>query len=274
MHPTNNRQINRRWWLFAAALATLVQVTARAENGAAAKKKVLVVTVTKGDSIPVAEKVLAELAEKSGKFDVDYARTDAELAEKMTVSALKNYDAVLFASTTGELPLPDKNGFLQWIKDGHAFCGTHAATDTFHNYPAFIEMIGGEFKTHGAQVSVDCLLEDPKHPAAKGFNNQKFTVFDEIYQFKSFDWTKVHAILGMNQHPNEKEKMPGYYGVSWCKDYGKGRVFYTSLGHRVDVWENKVYQEHVLGGILWAIKEAKGSAKLPKPDATPEILKH
>lgn len=239
------------------------------------KKKLLVVTVTKGfrhaDSIPVSEEVLKQLGEKSGKFEVDYVRTDAEMAEKMTVAALKNYDGVFFSSTTGELPLPDREGFLNWIKEGHAFMGSHAAADTFHMFPPYIEMIGGEFQTHGAQVKVDCLLEDTNHPAVKPFNGQTFSVFDEIYIYKNYDRTKVHGLLGMDKHPNNKT--PGYYPVSWCKDYSKGRVFYTSLGHRPDVWKNPVYQEHVLGGILWALKEAKGSSKLPKPDELPAILK-
>src|SRR5438309_11178338 len=81
----------------------------------AAPKKVLVVTVTKGfrhSSIPTAEKVLGELAKKSGAFEVDYVRTDEEMAQKMTVASLKKYDGVIFANTTGNLPLPDNQGFL------------------------------------------------------------------------------------------------------------------------------------------------------------------
>ncbi|HSU56637.1 MAG TPA: ThuA domain-containing protein, partial [Candidatus Dormibacteraeota bacterium] len=92
----------------------------------AAAKKVLVVTVTKGfrhSSIPTAEKVLGELAEKSGAFKVDYVRNDAEMAEKMTLKSLAQYDGVIFANTTGDLPLPDKEGFLNWIKSGKAFMG-------------------------------------------------------------------------------------------------------------------------------------------------------
>src|SRR6476661_1764853 len=73
-----------------------------APSAQAAPKKVLVVTVTKGfrhSSIPTAEKVLGELAEKSGKFTVDYVRTDEDMAQKMTVASLKKYDGVIFANT-------------------------------------------------------------------------------------------------------------------------------------------------------------------------------
>src|SRR5437867_1141102 len=78
-------------------------------------KKMLVVTVTKGfrhSSIATAEKVLGELGSKSGAFTVDYVRNDEEMKEKMTAAALKQYDGVIFANTTGDLPLPDKQAFL------------------------------------------------------------------------------------------------------------------------------------------------------------------
>ena len=269
--------LHRRLFILSALTALTLGATLLAAPTTAhrAKKKLLVVTVTKGfrhgDSIPVAEKILAELGAKSGKFDVDYVRTDEEMAQKMSVAGLKNYDGVFFASTTGDLPLPDKEGFLAWIKSGKGFCGAHAAADTFHGFPAYIEMIGAEFETHGAQVEVEGLLEDDSHPATKVFNRQSFKAFDEIYIFKSYNWAKTHALIGMDKHPNTK--VPGYYALSWCKDYGKGRVFHTSLGHRVDIWQKPWYQEHVLGGILWSLKEAKGSAKLPKLGATPAILK-
>src|SRR2546423_602705 len=142
----------------------------------AAPKKVLVVTVTKGfrhSSIPTAEKILKELGEKSGAFTVDYVRNDQEMAEKMTAAALKAYDAVIFANTTGRLPLPDEQAFLDWIKSGKGFVGMHSASDTFHpaagesGIDPYIEMLGGEFQTHHAQAVVECINEDPKHPACK-----------------------------------------------------------------------------------------------------------
>ena len=136
-------------------------------------KKLLVVTVTKGfrhDSIPTAEKVIAELGSLKQSFTVDYARTDEDLATKTTPQGLKKYDGVVFASTTGDIPLPDREAFLDWIKDGHAFIGLHAATDTFHGYRPYIEMIGGEFASHGPQLKVRLISEDPEHAATKPFN--------------------------------------------------------------------------------------------------------
>ena len=269
------------------ALATLLLggmlMVGTVETGQAAPKKVLVVTVTKGfrhSSIPTAEKVLGELAQKSGAFEVDYVRNDAEMAEKMTAEALKKYDGVIFANTTGDLPLPDKRAFLDWISSGKGFIGMHSATDTFRGHKPldpYVEMIGGEFQHHGAQATVDCINNDKKNPACRGLPGT-FHLKDEIYLLNGFDPSKVHALLSLDKHPNDGT--PGHYPIAWCKEYGKGRVFYTSLGHREDVWDpntpedfkrenpkevSELYQKHILGGIKWALGLEKGDAK---PHAT------
>jgi type 1 glutamine amidotransferase len=271
-----------------------------APGAQAAPKKVLVVSVTKGfrhSSIPTAERIIAELGAKSGAFTVEYARVEpndpqfkgengkpdpakvdaaikAVLAEKMSPEALKNYDAVIFANTTGDLPLPDNEAFLDWIKSGKGFVGMHAAGDTFHHFPGYIDMLGAEFKKHEAQVEIQPVNQDTECPACKHLPPD-WKVFDEIYQFQNFDRSKVHGLLTLNHHPNKPETL-GDYPVAWCKEYGKGRVFYTSLGHREDVWDPawkdrknpkevaEAYQEHILNGIKWAIGLEKWNAKPQK----------
>lgn len=268
-------------------------------------KHVLVVTTTVGfrhSSIETAEKIIGTLAQQSGAFTVEYARltpdapefkgadgkTDktkyepavkAVLAEKLSAAALKKYDAVIFANTTGDLPLPDPQAFVDWVKAGHGFVGVHSATDTFPGFAPYTEMIGGHFKTHGAQVSVDIINQD-KECAACRHLPATWTVFDEIYQLKNFDRTKVHGLLTLDKHPNNGT--PGDYPIAWLKEFGQGRVFYTSLGHREDVWEPNspaqkggiknapevalAYQQHLLGGIKWALG-------LEQSDAKPQSLK-
>lgn len=295
--------------IFALAIASILATSLHAEP-----KKLLVVTTTTGfrhSSIPTLEKVIAQLGKESGAFTVDFVRqpegrpatgfakklkadatpeekqayADAEAKfnaalkvelQKLSPENLKNYDGVVFASTTGDLPLPDKQGFLDWIKAGHAFIGIHAASDTFHGYPDFIAMLGGEFKTHGPQVSVDCLNQDPKHPATAALPASWTISQEEIYEFKNYEATNVHDLLIMDKHPQHKEQA-GHFPVSWCKSFGAGKVFYTSLGHREDVIDadlnlkdrknspeiSKAYQKHVLGGIEWALGLKPGQPAAP-----------
>ena len=284
-------------------LFTLALVALTAAGLQAAPKKLLVVTTTTGfrhSSIPTLEKMLAQLGHDSGEFTVDFVqqppghvpvgfpaklKPDASQADQAAFAAaeaawneklkaalqklspdnLKNYDGVVFASTTGDLPIPDPQGFLDWIRAGHAFIGIHAASDTFHGWPAYAEMLGGEFEHHGRQVSVDCLNQDPTHPATAALPPTWTVQQEEIYQFKNYDATKVHDLLVMTKHP--ETGAAGHFGVSWCKAYGSGKVFYTSLGHREDVIDadpslkdrknsaaiSQAYRGHVLGGIEWAL---------------------
>lgn len=177
--------------------------------------------------------------------------------EKLSPDNLKNYDGIIFANTTGDLPLPDKQGFIDWVKAGHGFVAMHSGSDTFHPFRPYIEMLGGEFAGHGEQVGVECLVADAKHPATKHFRESYCVEQEEIYLIKSFDESRVHPLLYLDKHPNKKKEL-GYFPVSWCKEFGAGKVFYTSLGHREEVWENKRYQQHILGGIKWALGLEKG----------------
>ena len=202
-----------------------------------------------------------------------YDQALKESLAKLSPANLKNYDGVIFANTTGNLPLPDRQGFIDWVKNGGAFIAMHSGSDTFHGFRPYIEMLGGEFETHGAQVSVDAINKDKNHPATKHLGDT-FTVFDEIYIIKTYDPKTVHELLVLEAHPNSKK--PGHFPIAWCKDFGQGKVFYTSLGHREDVWDPadknrksnskevaEAYNQHILGGIKWALGLEKG-------DATPQ----
>ena len=198
----------------------------------------------------------------------------ATALQKLSPESLKNYDGVIFANTTGDLPIPDRDAFLAWIKSGKAFVGMHSASDTLHGWPAFADMLGGEFKTHGPQVCVECQNEDRAHAANVKLDPRWTITQEEIYQFKNYESKRVHELLTLDKHPDPKNNAPGHYPVSWGRAYGNGKVFYTSLGHREDLWDadpnikdrknsveiSKAYQSHILGGIKWALGLAPGDA--------------
>ncbi|MGV3531424.1 MAG: ThuA domain-containing protein [Chthoniobacteraceae bacterium] len=192
---------------------------------------------------------------------------------KLSVENLEKVDGVIFANTTGDLPLPDKEGFIKWIEAGHALMAMHSGSDTFHNFPAYVSALGGEFASHGAQVGVDLVKKDPNHPATAGLPDPWGIKQEEIYLFKSYDQKRVRDLWSLDKHPNEKTA--GHYPVSWVRKAGEGKVFYTSLGHREDIWDAdpemkgrvnppetaKQFQQHILGGIKWALGLAEGSSE-------------
>lgn len=256
-------------WPFAATLVTVTCLVACAGSGPTASPvsptlpgvapaRVLVVTHTEGfrhSSIPVAESTLAQLGQRSGVFGVRFARTADDVARELTSGALDALDAVVFANTTGTLPIPDLGAFLDWIRDGHGFAGMHSASDTYHDAPAYLDMLGNEFLTHGDQTTVDAIVENPTHPASAALGD-RFRVFDEIYTFVRPNRSSVTMLLSLDRHPTDgtpQAGRPGDLPLAWAKEYGRGRVFYTALGHREDVWETARYQQHVLGGIRWVL---------------------
>ncbi len=216
--------------------------------------RLLVVTVTKGyrhESIPDLDTLVADLGRETGAFEVDEARTDEELLARTAPDALAGYGGIVLASTTGDLPVADREALLRWVEAGHALIGLHAATDTFHGFPPFLDLIGGEFARHGPQAKVHVIVGDPAHPATRTLE-AAFDVFDEIYQFKRFDPARVHVLLGLDAHP--ETGAPGTFPLAWTREAGRGRVFYTALGHRPDVIATPWYRQHVRGGILWALR--------------------
>jgi len=217
----------------------------------------------------------AKMKAAQGQFDAGVKEALSRLApDKLRA---ENIDGVIFANTTGMLPLPDSEGFIKWIGEGHAFMAMHSASDTFHQFPGYIDMLQGEFAGHGAQVPADLVAGDAVHPANGGIGSQWDLKQEEMYQIKNHDRAKLRALWFLKHHPNKPEEK-GYFPVSWCRNAGTGKVFYTSLGHREDLWDDsaelpgrvnpvatsKQYQSHILGGIKWALGLVEGSAE-PNP---------
>jgi type 1 glutamine amidotransferase len=246
-------------WSCAGDPATRTPDSPGSPTGSSPSARVLVVTHTEGfrhTSIPVAEATVSALGQRSGLFTTDFCRTADDTARMLTPSALAGVHAIVFANTTGRLPVPDLDALLRWIGEGHGFAGMHSASDTYHEAPAYLDMLGNEFLTHGDQTTVEALVENPSHPASSPLG-QRFRVFDEIYKFTRPNRGSVTMLLSLDRHPADglpEAGQPGDLPLAWAKNYGQGRVFYTALGHREDVWQNPLYQQHILGGIRWVLR--------------------
>jgi type 1 glutamine amidotransferase len=262
--------MRRRDLLLTAAAGALGAAEAR-------KRKVLYFTRSagfehsvvrrQGAQLSHSEKLLVEFGRRGG-FEVECTK-DGRVFD----ASLDQYDVIAFY-TSGDLTGPSKDGsppmtaagkrkLLEAIAGGKGFAGIHSATDTFHSpgprdqnqseIDPYIAMLGGEFVTHGAQQEASLLLTSPKFPGAGNLGIAEGMPFtDEWYTFKNFA-RDLHVILVqeteyMKGEPYQRPDFP----ATWARFHGRGRVFYTSLGHREDIWTNPFFQAIVLGGLGWA----------------------
>ena len=226
-------------------------------SGPSSAARILVVTHTEAfrhDSIPAAEAGIRDLGTESGLYASDFCRTANDVRTMLTADGLRPYQGVVFANTTGSLPIPDLDAFLSWVAGGKAFVGIHSASDTYHDRPAYLSMLGGEFVTHGAIVEAEVRVDDTTHPAVSQWA-PAFRITDEFYRFESLDSGR-RTLLSLAQDPGDGAPAP--VGVAqplaWHKSYSSGRVFYTALGHRSELWQDARYRRHVLEGIRWGIR--------------------
>lgn len=291
--------LNRRDWLALSAsglLAVSKFPFLRAQNQPKRKKRVLMFTKSSGfehsvirrpkpDQLSHAEKIVTALGEQHG-FEVVCTKDGRVFIPE----EIAKYDAFFFY-TTGDLTQAgtDKNppmspagkkAFLEAIQQGKGFIGSHCAADTFHspgkrdeNQPPeqrdpYILMLGGEFIVHGAQQKARMQLVSRPFPALK--NVEDFVLHEEWYALKNFA-PDLHVILvqdtkGMEGAMYQRPPFP----ATWARPYGQGRVFYTSMGHREDVWTNEIFQKILVSGILWALRELDADIRPNIAEVTPK----
>ena len=291
----------RRHWnvsFFSLALAGLVVLAlcSRAQAQAVGKdalppvphakqihlKHVLVIGQTKGfehDSVSAAMATVYNLGKESGLWDT-MLRTDTELLTKKEFKGnnaknLNYFDLIVFASTTSELDMDDsqKADMLSFIHDdGKGFVGIHAALDTNYKWPEYGEMIGGWFDQHPWMTfQAPIVNEDPDFPATRHFP-KAFVKYDEIYQPKAWSRDKVNVLLSLDPSKLNYENNPRIhrmdhdFPVAWSKMYGKGRVFYSTLGHTEESWDDPDIRKMYFEAIRWALGMTEGSvASHPHP---------
>lgn len=262
-------------------LAALLPASLPSQQQGARKKKVLAIGQVKGfqhDATTHGLATIWKLGQESGLWDT-YIRTDTQLITKQKLGGnaknLDYFDAVVFY-TTGELDMSDqqKADLLSFVRDdGKGFIGVHSATDTFYKWPEYGEMIGGYFNRHPwNQFEAPIIVEDRTHPATRHFP-ERVTIHDEIYQFKDFSRDRVRVLMRLDADKidlNRRgvERTDKDFAVTWVRNYGKGRVFYSTLGHREDCWDRKDVQTMWLEGIKWAMGLTQGDATpRPKPSS-------
>lgn len=254
------------------AAASITYLTMGAQSAPPARKKLLAIGEEKGyrhEAVTHALSTIERMGRESGLWDT-YIRTDTEplTKKKLEYNAknLNDFDAVVFyTGGTLEMDEQQKADFLSFIHDdGKGFVGIHSATITFTNWPEYGKMIGGYFDEHPwLTFDAPIIVEDPSFPGMNAWPHS-FTLKDEIYQIKDFSRDQCRVLMRLDAskldlnnrrvHRTDKD-----FAVAWAKMYGKGRVYYSTLGHVDENWDNPAFQKMYSGAIQWALGLVDGS---------------
>lgn len=229
------------------------------------------VTFRHKDSIPVGNAMLAAQFKSFG-LEADITEDPAVF----TTENLARYRAVAFMSTTGDImsvALPKeatkeqkdaavkvvaarREAFQRWLESGGAFVGVHAATDpgaADKYWPWYAKMIGGLFAGHPAIQPAVLHPLSKEHPAVAHLPAD-WKRKDEWYNFKHLA-TDNQVLLEIDEKSYTGGKMGDHHPMSWCKDVGQGRMFYTALGHTKESFSEAEFVQHVLGGMKWTLRK-------------------
>jgi type 1 glutamine amidotransferase len=238
-----------------------------AQPAAKARKKLLVLGEEKGyrhESVSHAMATIERLGRETGLWDT-CIRTDTEVLtrQKLEYNApnLNDFDAVVFY-TGGNLEMNDqkKADLLSFVHDdGKGFIGIHSASITFTDWHEYGEMVGGFYDEHPwGTFNAPVIVEDPNFPGMQKFP-KSFVIRDEIYQMKNYSRDKVRVLMRLDPAKldltnKNVHRTDGDFAVTWAKMYGKGRVYFTTLGHPVEVWDRPDMQNMMTEAIKWALR--------------------
>ena len=232
-----------------------------------ARKRLLVIGEEKGyrhEAVTHAMVTIERLGRETGAWDT-VIRTDAEALTKAKLEYnaknLNDFDAVLFyTGGTLEMDEQKKADFISFVHDdGKGFIGIHSAAITFTQWPAFGEMIGGYYDEHPWNTfDAPIVVEDATFPGMLSWK-PSFTLSDEIYQLKMFSRENSRVLMRLDASKLDLKnprvhRTDNDFAVAFAKTYGKGRVFYTTLGHVEANWDKPEMQAMITGAIKWALR--------------------
>jgi uncharacterized protein len=232
--------------LLLASFITLSSYTAPKKQ-----KKILVFSKTAGfrhtSSIVAGKKYLLELGMKN-KFGVD----TTENAEAFTAENLKQYAAVIFLCTTGNvLNDQQQQAFEQFIRSGGGYFGLHSAADTEYDWAWFGELNGAYFKNHPRPQEAVFHVVDQNNIATAHLP-KVWKRSDELYNFKWIG-TDLKILITIDESTYNGGGNGEDHPMAWYHEFDGGRGFYTALGHDNKSWEDPLFLQHVLGGIQYAM---------------------
>ena len=211
--------------------------------------RVLMLTATAGfrhDSIPTSRQVLTSIGPSNG-----FTITATEDLSAFTTSNLANFDVVMFASTSGELPFTpeQQNSLIAFVNGGKGFIGVHSATDTLYEWSDYGRLVGAYFKEHPWTQPGRVLVENTSHPAA-GIS-VPFTLEEEFYTFRENPRGRVQVLMTLDA---ASVGASGDFPLVWTQSFGGGRSYYNALGHFPATWMDTRFQAQMVAAIKWTAR--------------------
>jgi type 1 glutamine amidotransferase len=245
-------------------------------------RKILVLWRCEGffhTSIPVVNGALKIMGQKTGAYEVAVCTDDYSI---FTPEKLSQFDAVCLNNTThlkfNPKETPERcKALMDFVKGGKGIVGIHAATDNFYDWPEGMEMMGGKFTGHpwGGGGTWAIKIDEPDHPLMAAFKGKGFKINDEIYRTDPplYSRSKQRVLMSLDMSDPTTKNAKGVKpsdadtGITWIKDWGKGRIFYCSLGHNNHIFWNPTILQHYLDGIQFALGDYKVDTT-PKPNVS------
>lgn len=243
---TTIRMSLSRFFLLILALVVMTSYTPPKKT-----KKVLVFSKTAGfrhrEAINAGKKEIPLLGQKN-KFSVD----TTESADAFTPENLKQYSAVVFLCTTGNvLNDQQQQAFEEFIRNGGGYVGLHSASDTEYDWPWFGALNGAYFKNHPRPQEAIFNVVDGTHPSTAHLP-KVWKRFDELYNFKWIG-TDLKVLITIDENSYTGGGNGEDHPMAWYHEYDGGRAFYTALGHDNKSYEDPLYLQHILGGIKYVM---------------------
>ena len=237
---------------FCLALNLAAQDEPSAENQTVKMPElVLVFTKTEGyrhQAIEKGVKTLRELGRQNR-----FVALQSESGEDFTSQNLKNYKLVVFLNTTLDvLNDTQQKAFESYIKNGGAYLGIHAASDTEYDWPWYGKLVGGYFVSHPEQQKAKIDVVDKTHPSTAHLGDV-WMHFDEWYNFKNLN-PNVNVLLKLDESSYKGGTNGSNHPIAWYHEFDGGRAFYTGLGHTEASYDEPEFRQHLLGGITWCLK--------------------
>ena len=185
--------------------------------------------------------------------------------EVFTAANLKQYRAVVFSNSNNEAFASEaqREAFKNYILKGGGFAGIHSASGSERKWEWYWSMLGGTFNRHPKFQPFTVKVVDSRHPATAKLG-ASFEWADECYYHHKLN-PDMHVLLSTDpakiddpkKATDAPETVAGAIPLAWCHKVGKGRSFYTALGHKKEDYTNPLLYDQILGGIRWAMGDAK-----------------